>query len=115
MAMRRKAKPLGVAISELADGQAGMTRALASLRAGFTRVAVELDKRPTRAEMQEGFAAVNVRLDRIIGVLDTVVGKQRDNDQSHVVFDAMLGDHRRKLDAHEVRLNALERRSPPRP
>lgn len=114
MAVRRKAKPVAAAISKLADGQAALTLDLASLRAGFNRVAVELDKRPTRDEMQEGFAAVNGRLDRIITVLDTVVGKQRDNDQSHVVFGAMLGDHRRLLASHDERLTSLESRLPPR-
>lgn len=133
MAMRRKArgkssgaKDYVMGHAQVVTGPASHSAGLAALdlrlgsldaamKAGFNRVARELDNRPTRAEMQEGFAVVNGKLDRIIGVLDTVVGKQRDNDQSHVVFDAMLGDHRRKLDAHEVRLDALERRSPPRP
>lgn len=132
MAMRRKAKAKSSATKEYVMGQARLVAGPAThsagheaadsrvyalnsdMKAGFNRVAREFDKRPTRSEMQEGFAAVHTKLDRIIGVLDTVVGKQHDNDQSHIMFGSMHGDHRRALASHEQRITALESRVPPR-
>lgn len=132
MAMRRKAKVKSSATKEYVMGQARLVAGHAthslgleeidlriialdsSMKAGFNRVARELDNRPTRSEMQEGFSAVHTKLDRIIGVLDTVVGKQHDNDQSHIMFGSMHGDHRRALASHEQRISALESRLPPR-
>lgn len=119
MAMPRKVKPepatkadVESAVSHLAT-EIGKLATKADLSTAMARVARELDQRPTRTEMQESFAGVNVKLDRIIGVLDTVAGKQHDNDQSHTVFGAMLGEHRRTLASHDHRLTSLESRLPP--
>lgn len=120
MTMPRKTRPEPLTKADLESVSGKLASEIekratkADLSAAMARVARELDKRPTRAEMQEGFSTVNGKLDRILGVLDTVVGKQRDNDQSHLVFGAMLGDHRRLLASHDERLTSLESRLPPR-
>jgi hypothetical protein len=84
------------------------------MRAGFNRIGVELDKRPTRSEQDARFASVDEKFDRVFTALDHATGKLHDNTQSHVVFGAMLGDHRRLLASHDERLTSLESRLPPR-
>lgn len=84
------------------------------MRAGFNRIGVELDKRPTRSELDVRFTTVDEKFDRVFTALDRATGKLHDNTQSHLMFGAMLGDHRRDLAAHEQRITALESRVPPR-
>lgn len=83
------------------------------MRAGFARVAVEMDKRPTRAELDVRFTSIDAKFDRVMTALDRVTGRLHDNSQSHIQFGAMLGDHRRELESHDRRLTALESRFPP--
>lgn len=84
------------------------------MRAGFNRIGVELDKRPTRSEQDARFASVDEKFDRVFTALDRATGKLHDNTQSHLMFGSMLGDHRRLLASHDERLISLESRRPPR-
>lgn len=65
-------------------------------------------------DMRAGFAAMERRFDKVMTVLDTVVGRLHDNEQSHTLFGSMLRDHRRTLESHDLRLTSLESRLPPR-
>lgn len=123
MAMRRKAEPATgfAAMASRFDGMDALLERMgtqfsslqAEMRAGFNRIGVELDKRPTRSELDVRFAAIDEKFDRVMIALDRVTGKLHDNAQSHVMFGAMLGDHRRTLASHDQRLTSLESRLPP--
>ena len=110
MAMRKKPKAEPAA-REYVMGQAQRVTGHASLSTGLSAVNFKLDE--LRTEMRAGFAKTDVKFDKVMTVLDTVVGKLHDNDQSHIAFGAMLRDRRLSLEAHEQRLTALESRLPP--
>ncbi|MBI3299157.1 MAG: hypothetical protein HYZ75_13395 [Elusimicrobia bacterium] len=97
--MPRKARP------ELATKE--------DLRAAFVKVAVELQDRPTRSEMREGFDALKGQLDRMMGTLDRISGENFDIRRTLTVFDAMFRDNRRMIESHERRLTTLEVGLPP--
>src|SRR5581483_3967230 len=48
----------------------------------------------------------------VVGKLDYLIGKSKDNDRTTVVFDKRLQDDRERLDDHEARLKNLETRDP---
>ena len=77
------------------------------------KLAVEIDRRATKADVQDGFAVMNGKLDRMMTVLDRTAGELFDNRQSHTLFGAMIGDQRRILDAHDRRITGLESRFQP--
>lgn len=114
MAMRRNAKSnsKGLQSGRMDSRFDTLESHFASMSARFSTVDFRISE--LQAEMRSGFAKMETRFDRMMTVLDTVVGKQHDNDQSHVQFGSMLGDHRRTLASHDVRLTSLESRLPPR-
>ena len=83
------------------------------LKRDIVRLAVEIDRRATKADVQDGFAVMNGKLDRMMTVLDRTAGELFDNRQSHTLFGAMIGDQRRILDAHDRRITGLESRFQP--
>lgn len=120
MAMPRKGRPEVASKAELTDAVAKLTSDIGKLATkedlsvAVTKLALEIDKRASKADMDAGFARMDAKFDKIFGVLDRVTGELLDNRQSHTLFGAMLGDHRRTLASHDQRLTSLESRLPPR-
>lgn len=81
---------------------------LDGLIAKFDRFAVAMERRLAKTASQESVDAVETKLERHVAAMDRVAGELLDNRRSLIVFDSMLGDHRR-------RITALESRLPPSP
>lgn len=80
------------------------------------RLALDMSRRFELTASQESVDAVKTALDRHIASMDRVAGELLDNRRSLLVFDSMLGDHRRRLDSHDHRLTTLaSRHTPPNP
>lgn len=87
-----------------------------ALKSTLSRFALEVDHRLEKTASQESVDAIKTALDRHIASMDRVAGEILDNRRSLIVFDSMLGDHRRRLDSHDHRLTSLESRpTPPNP
>lgn len=83
------------------------------LRDEIARLAVEMDRRFTLTASQASMDSLTAKVDRFIAAMDRTSGEQADNRRSLMIYDAVLGDHRRSLDAHEKRISSLESRIPP--
>ena len=85
---------------------------LKDLKATVLRVAADFDLRLAKTATQESVNAVKSRLDGHVASMDRAAGELLDARRSLLVFDSMLGDHRRRLDSHDQRLTVLESRQP---
>ncbi|MBI5630333.1 MAG: hypothetical protein HY921_05565 [Elusimicrobia bacterium] len=75
------------------------------------RIAIELIK--TREEMatKTDFTYIKTQLSQIIANLDGLAGETADNRRTLLVYDKIIGEHGRQLNAHETRISSLENRS----
>lgn len=87
-----------------AGGSFASQQSLDRLSSKFDRFAFDVERR--LAGTKEDLDTVHAKLDHHTAVLDHVSGQLLDTRRSLLVFDSMLGEHRR-------RLTALESRQPP--
>jgi len=113
MAMRRKAKR--VSMSARFDHVDSRFDALESDHGAMAKRFAMVDFRlaELQAEIRAGFARMDGRFDKVMSNLDRMTGELFDNRESHTLFGAMLGEHRRTLASHDQRLTSLESRRPP--
>lgn len=89
-----------------AGGHFASQESLDRLSARFDRFAFDAERRLVDTVTKEDLDKVHAKLDRHTASMDHVSGQLLDTRRSLLVFDSMLGDHRR-------RLTALESRQPP--
>lgn len=77
------------------------------------RFALGTERRLAQTASNESIGTLEAKLDRHVASMDRAAGELLDNRRSLIVYDAMLGDHRRTLESYDRRLNALESRQPP--
>lgn len=85
----------------------------AEVNGNITRLAIEMDRRFTLTASQASLDALTDKVDRFLAAMDRTSGEQADNRRTLIIYDSVLGEHRRSLDLHERRLTSLEARLPP--
>lgn len=72
-----------------------------------------MDHRFTLTASQASMDSLTAKVDRFIAAMDRTSGEQADNRRSLIIYDSVLGEHRRSLETHERRISAIESRLPP--
>ena len=89
----------------------GITASVERLDKKIDTVAIELSKRLDKTATKDDIAAIDGKLDKMIGDFDHIFGKLKDNDRSVTVFDAIQKEQRTRLEECERRISSLEGRA----